>query len=124
MPPCRPLTEHFVTERVKVARRESGCTHADAGVDTRPSWWLLVPPQSTKSKRVHIGLSSRHISRTQSFQENCPFIFQVRVVLKTLVSLMGRLVACSARIAAETDRQTRTRTYTHAEPSLRMRAEG
>ena len=48
------------------------------------------------------------ISRTQSFQENRPFIFQVRVLLKMLVSLMGLLVACSARIAAYrwTDRQT------------------
>ena len=48
----------------------------------------------------------RHISRTQSFQENRPFIFQVRVVLKTLVSLMGLLEPCSVRIAA--DRRTHT----------------
>ena len=46
-------------------------------------------------------LFSWHISRTQSFQENHRFVFQVRVVLKTLVSLIGRLVACSARITGD-----------------------
>ena len=53
-------------------------------------------------------LFSRHISRTQSFQENRPFIFQARVALKPLVSLIGRLVTCSARISIDrqTDRQT------------------
>ena len=30
-----------------------------------------------------------------------PLILQVRVVLKTVVSLMGRFVACSARITAD-----------------------
>ena len=49
-----------------------------------------------------------NISRTQSFQEIRPFVFQARVVLKPLVSLMGRLVACGARISVDTqtDRQT------------------
>ena len=42
----------------------------------------------------------------QSLQENHHFSFQVHVVLKTLVSLMGRLKPCNARIAAERDRQT------------------
>ena len=53
----------------------------------------------------------------QSFQENHPFIFQARVVLKLLV---GRLVACSARISVDThtDRQT-----DYCKPSMRMRAE-
>ena len=50
-------------------------------------------------------LFSRHIYQTQSFQENRPFYFQVHIVLKTLVSLMGRLVACSARIDGQTDRR-------------------
>ena len=37
-----------------------------------------------------------------------PFIFQARIVLKPLVSLIGRLIACSARISVDTqtDRQT------------------
>ena len=49
----------------------------------------------------------RGISRTRSFQENRPFDFKARVVLKPLVSLMGLLVACSARIRVDThkDRQ-------------------
>ena len=53
-------------------------------------------------------LFSRHISRTQSFQENRHFKFQVFIVLKTLVSLIGRLQPCSARIAAyrQTDKHT------------------
>ena len=38
-------------------------------------------------------------SQTQSFQENRLIIFQVCVVLKTLVSLTDRLEPCSARIA-------------------------
>ena len=39
-------------------------------------------------------LFSRHISQ---LQENRCVIFEVRVVLKTLVSLMGHLEPCSAR---------------------------
>ena len=60
-------------------------------------------------------------SRTQSFQENRPFIFRARVVLNPLVSLMGRLVACSARISV--DRQTDRRTLAaHARRGLIIQA--
>ena len=63
-------------------------------------------------------LFSRHSysSRTQSFQENRLFIIQV---LKPLVPLIGRLVACSARICVDTqtDRQTVT-LATHARRGL------
>ena len=52
------------------------------------------------------------ISRTQLFQENRRFDFQVRVVLKPLVSLIGRLVACSVRISVD----TRTETPTNRNP--------
>ena len=59
---------------------------------------------------MHIGfLAGFHgISRTQSFLENRLENFQVRVVLKPLVSLISHLIACSARISADTqtDRQT------------------
>ena len=52
-------------------------------------------------------LFSRHTSGTQSFQENCHLNFRVGVVLKPLVSLMGRLVTCSSRIKSrQTDGQT------------------
>ena len=64
---------------------------------------------------MHIGffrLFSRHISRMQSFQENSPFLFQARVVLKPLVSLIGRPVACSARISVDT--QTTVTVAVHA----------
>ena len=53
----------------------------------------------------------------QFFQEKLHFKYQALVVLKSLVLLMGRLVACSVRIAADkqTDRQThRTTTVTLA----------
>ena len=56
---------------------------------------------------MHIGLFvcfSRHISRTQSFQQNHHIIFPALVALKLLVSLISRLVAGSARIVV--DRQT------------------
>ena len=43
------------------------------------------------------------ISRMQSFQENRPFSFQARVVLKPLVSLIGRRVA---RISIDTHTHT------------------
>ena len=54
---------------------------------------------------MHIG----HISRTQSFQENRHIIFHALVALKLLVSLISRLVACSARIVV--DRQTNRQTH-------------
>ena len=57
---------------------------------------------------MHIG----HISRTQSFQQNRHIIFHALVALKLLVSLISRLVACSARIVVDrqTDGQTDTPT--------------
>ena len=59
------------------------------------------------------SLFSRHISRTQSFQQNRHILFLALVALKLLVSLISRLVACSARIVA--DKQThRTTTVTLA----------
>ena len=55
-------------------------------------------------------LFSRHISRTQSFREKCLFTFNVFVALKLQVSLIRRLVACTARTRVDrrTDRQTDT----------------
>ena len=62
---------------------------------------------------MHIGFLARHISRTQSFQKNRHINFLALVALKLLVSLISRLVACSARIVV--DRQThRTTTVTLA----------
>ena len=56
------------------------------------------------------SLFSRHISRTQSFQRNRHVVFLTLVALKLLVSLISRLVVCSARIVADkqTNRQTDT----------------
>ena len=45
---------------------------------------------------MFISLERSHFSRKS------PFIFQARIVLKPLVSLLGRLVACSARISVDT----------------------
>ena len=67
------------------------------------------------------SLFSRHISRTQSFQQNRHIIFPALVALNLLVSLISRLVARGARIVVDkqtngqTDRQThRTTTVTLA----------
>ena len=46
-----------------------------------------------------------------SVKEIRPFTFQARVVLKPLVSIIGRLVACSARISVNTHRQTDKATF-------------
>ena len=62
--------------------------------------------------------------RTQSFQQNRSFIFQGRVVLQPLVSLIGRLVACSARISVDrhTDRTTTVTLAAHARRGLIMKS--
>ena len=52
-------------------------------------------------------LFSRHISRTQSFQQNRHINFRALVALKLLVSLISRLVACTA---SSTDKQTNKQT--------------
>ena len=60
------------------------------------------------------SLFSRHISRTQSFQQNRHVIFPALVALNLLVSLISRLVACSARIVGDkqTNKQTNRQTDT------------
>ena len=77
-----------------------------------------VYTQSCRGKPVLIcnwlfRLFSRHISRTQSFQQNCHITFHALVALKLLVSLISRLVACSARIVVDrqTDKQTNRQTH-------------
>ena len=67
---------------------------------------------------MHIGfLACFHAISTQSFQQNRHVSFLTLVALKMLVSLMSRLVACSARIVVDrqTDRQTdgQTNRQTH-----------
>ena len=83
----------------------------------RYNFWRLQGTQSCRGKPVLIcnwlfRLFSRHISRTQSFQQNRHISFHALVALKLLVSLVSRLVACSARIVVDrqTNRQTDTRT--------------
>ncbi len=53
-------------------------------------------------------LFSRHISRRQSFQDNCLFRTSYFVILNPLVSLISRLVASSARLASDTHTHTHT----------------
>ena len=80
----------------------------------RYNFWRLQGTQSCRGKPSAdyaywlFRLFSRHISRTQSFQQNRHIIFHALVALKLLVSLISRLVACSARIVVDTqtDRQT------------------
>ena len=61
-----------------------------------------------------------HISGTQSFQENRLFYFHAFVALKLLVSLIGRLVACTARISVDrqTDRPSTVTLAAHARRGL------
>ena len=116
----------------------SGFTAA-LDLDTYPLRNLIRPRCAERTKHgrgkpvliMHIGflawLNSRHISRTQSFQQNRHVSFLALVALKLLVSLISRLVACSSRIVADrqTDRQThRTTTVTlaaHARRGLIMK---
>ena len=74
----------------------------------RPRYAERAKPSRGKPVLImHIGLFvcfSRHISRTQSFQQNHHVIFPALVALKLLVSLISHLVAGSARIVV--DRQT------------------
>ena len=88
-------------------------------LDTYPLSNLIRPRCAERAKPgrgkpvliMHIGFFacfSRHISRTQSFQQNRHIIFLALVALKLLVSFISRLVAHGARIAVDrqTDRQT------------------
>ena len=79
----------------------------------RYNFWRLQGTQSCRGKPVLIcnwlfRLFSRLISRTQSFQQNRHITVHALVALKLLVSLISRLVACSARIVVDrqTDKQT------------------
>ena len=80
-------------------------------MDTYPHRNLIRPQCAERAKPgrgkpvliMHIGffsLFSRHISRTQSFQQN-RHIFLALAALKLLVSLISRLVACSVRIVVD-----------------------
>ena len=60
---------------------------------------------------VYVGFFACFFAGTQSFQENRLFIFHAFVALRLLVSLIGRLVACTARISV--DRQTNRQTNRH-----------
>ena len=72
---------------------------------------------------AHFNLGSRKSIIKHLNKENHPFIFQTRVVLKPLVSLIGCLVACSARISVDTHTHTHTDKQTiYCNP--RMHAEG
>ena len=77
------------------------------------------------------SLSSRHISRTQSFQEKRQINIKDLATLKRFVAVIGRPVPCTARLASDrrtdgrTDKQTdRPSTVTiaaHARQGLMMR---
>ena len=68
------------------------------------------------------SLFSRHISRTQSFQQNRLFIFHALVALKMLVSLISRLVACSPRIVVDKQTDRRTDRHTHRTTTVTLAA--
>ena len=106
-------------------------------LNTYPLRNLILPQCTERAKPgrgkpvliMHIGFFAcfhAHISRTQSFQQNRHISFLALVALKLLVSLISRLVACSARIVVDrqTNRQThRTTTVTlaaHARQGLKI----
>ena len=79
----------------------------------------MAAPHSLYVSSCLFSLSSRHISRTQSFQEKRPILIKDLTTLKQFVAVIGHPVPCTARLAS--DRQT---DMTDRQPSLRMRAEG
>ena len=98
--PLRNLIRPRCAERAKNLVEVSQCSL---------SYWLF-------------SLFSRHISRTQSFQQNRHVIFPALVALKLLVSLISRLVACSARIVVDTHTHTLTHTQTHRTTTVTLAA--
>ena len=63
-----------------------------------------------RSRKLASSLSSRHISRTQSFQEKRTIKIKDLATLKRFVAVIGRPVPCTARLASRrTDRQTKYR---------------
>ena len=90
--PGLPRFSNVCRLRIIKTRTERGRPGTEA---THYAYWLF-------------SLFSRHISRTQSFQQNRQFLFRALVALKMLVSLISRLVACSPRIVV--DKQTDTHT--------------
>ena len=116
---------------VATSHRLAGCAivsgfRAALDLNTYPLRNLIRPrcaerAKPGRGKPVHyaywlFSLFSRHISRTQSFQRNRHISFLALVALKLLVSLISRLVACSARIVA--DRQTDRQKDRHTERLL------
>ena len=91
---------------------------AGLDLDTYPLRNLIRPRCAERAKPgrvlfMHIGFFAcflRHISRTQSFQQNRHIIFLALVALKLLVSLISRSVACSPRIVVDTHTHTQTDT--------------
>ena len=74
------------------------------------NYYRIIPGRGKPVLIMHIGFfacfHAISISRTQSFQQNRHIVFLALVALKLLVSLISRLVGCSARIVV--DRQTYT----------------
>ena len=68
------------------------------------------------------SLFSRHIFRTQSFQQNGHIIFLALVALTLLVSLISRLVACSARIVVDRHTDTQIHRQTHRTTTVTLAA--
>ena len=67
------------------------------------------------------SLSSRHISRTQSFQEKSPIKIKDLATLKRFVAVIGRPVPCTARLASrrtQTDRPSTVTLAAHARRGL------
>ena len=89
----------------------------------RYNFWRLQGTQSCRGKPVLICILALSLVFTpylQSFQQNRHINFHALVALKLLVSLISRLVACSARIVVDrqTDRQTDRETDRHTDQLL------
>ena len=90
----------------RIIYNQRGVAHAPANNwhDACALYSLPERACARSTARWLFRLFSRHISGTQSFQENRHININLLVVHNPLVPLIGRLVACSARTRA--DRQT------------------
>ena len=96
----------------------------NVGLDNHPLS-NVMPPRCAEQTRVgqgkpllnyHIGFLACFHAISPECNQKSPFIFHTPIVLKPLVSLLGRLVACSARRAI--DRYT----YTHRPSAVTLAA--
>ena len=110
---ARPSATYLSCSAHRPAAYVSGF-RAALDLDTYPLSNLIRPRCAERAKRgrgkpvliMHIGFFACFHTISLERSQNCHILLPARVALKLLVSLISRLVACSARIVA--DKQTDT----------------